>query len=326
MNAVMTSVPALIVIGAVLIPMGVFAVLGVGERMLSRLVPRRAQRIRPWVWLAVPLLVVGVILIYPLIVTIVLAFGNSTSTGWVGVQNFIWSFSGSMIQVLSTTALWVVVLPIATIIMALIVGVLFDKVKYERLAMTLIILPTAISFTAASIVWRQLYSYQPQGSVQLGLFNALWTLIPGTKPVPWLLTPVVNSFCLIFVAVWATLGVAALIISAAVKNVPGDLTEAAQIDGASAWRVFYSITLPSITSALLVVLTIEVISALKVFDIIYVMTDGNFGTDTIANQMYTQLFVVNDLGHASAIAVILLVAALPVVFVNIRQFRNESAR
>lgn len=326
MNGIMTSVPALIVIGAVLIPLGVYAVLGVGERMLANLLPRRSRRLRPWLWLAIPLIVVGIILVYPLVLTIVFAFGDASASGWVGFDNFAWSFSGEMLEILSTTALWVVVLPIATIVMALIVGVLFDKVRYERVAMTLIILPTAISFTAGSVVWRQLYSYQPAGTEQLGLLNALWTLIPGTEPVPWLLTPVVNNFSLIFVAIWATLGVAALIISAAVKNVPSELTEAAQIDGASPWRIFYSITLPSILPALLVVLTIEVISALKIFDIVYVMTDGNFGTDTIANQMYKQLFVVDDLGHASAIAVILLIAALPVVFVNIRQFRNESAR
>lgn len=326
MEGIMDSIPALIIIGAVLIPFAIYGFLGVGERVLASLQPGRVRLWRPWLWLALPLLIVGIILLYPLIVTIVLAFGNATTTGWVGFSNFVWAFTGSMQGVLGTTALWIVVLPIATIVMSLAVGVLFDKVKYERFAMTLIILPTAISFTAASIIWRQLYSYQQAGSNQLGLLNALWTLIPGAKPVPWLLTPFVDSLCLIFVALWATLGVSALIISAAVKNVPSELVDAARLDGAGSWRVLISITLPSITPALLVVLTTEVIFALKVFDIVYVMTDGNFGTDTVANQMYTQLFTVNDLGHASAIAVILLIAALPIVFVNIRQFRSESAK
>jgi alpha-glucoside transport system permease protein len=192
--------------------------------------------------------------------------------------------------------------------------------------MTLIILPTAISFTAAAIIWRQFYSFQPDGSEQLGLLNALWTLIPGNKPVPWLQAPLVNSLCLIFVALWASLGLAALIISAAVKNVPSELVEAARLDGAGPWRILLSITLPSITPALLVVLTTEVIFSLKVFDIVYVMTNGNFGTDTVANRMYSELFTTSHLGHASAIAVLLLIAALPVVFLNIRQFRGEAAR
>jgi alpha-glucoside transport system permease protein len=135
----------------------------------------------------------------------------------------------------------------------------------------------------------------------------------------------VNTLALIFVAVWSSLGVAALILSAAVKNVPVELLEAARLDGAGEWRVFRSITLPSILPAVMVVVTTEVIFALKIFDIVYVMTNGNFNTNTIANRMYFELFAANNLGHASAIAVILLVVALPVVFINIRQFRAEEA-
>jgi alpha-glucoside transport system permease protein len=325
-NAIRTSIPGLLIIGAVLIPMAIYAALGVGERMLDGLQPPRARRWRPWLWLAAPMAVVGIILIYPLVVTVIYAFGNATTTGWVGFRNFIWAFSGDMTGVIANTGLWVLVLPIATVIMALAVGVLFDRIRYERLAMTLIILPTAISFTAAAIIWRQFYSFQPDGSEQLGLLNAVWTLIPGNQPLPWLQTPIVNSLCLIFVALWASLGLAALIISAAVKNVPAELVEAARLDGAGPWRILFNITLPSIVPALLVVLTTEVIFSLKVFDIVYVMTNGNFGTDTVANRMYSELFTANHLGRASAIAVILLIAALPVVFLNVRQFRNEAAR
>lgn len=157
------------------------------------------------------------------------------------------------------------------------------------------------------------------------MLNALWTAT-GAAPVPWLQTPFVNTLCLIFVAVWSSLGVAALILSAAVKNVPAELVEASRLDGAGEWRIFRSITLPSILPAVLVVVTTEVIFALKVFDIVYVMTNGNFGTDVIANKMYSELFAANNLGHASAIAVILLVVALPIVIINIRQFRAEEAR
>src|SRR5262249_5185388 len=162
----------------------------------------------------------------------------------------------------------------------------------------------------------QMYSYQPAGSGQLGTFNALISLIPGVRPVAWLQTPVVNNFALILVAVWLFLGVATLILSAAVKNVAPELIEAARIDGASEVRIFRSISLPSILPAVLVVTTTAVIAALKVFDIVYVMTNGNYNTDVIANRMYNELFAVGDLGKASAIAVILLIAALPIVFIN----------
>jgi alpha-glucoside transport system permease protein len=321
----MTSIPALIVIGAVGIPAVVYLMLGLGERILTRLTPRRAHGIRPWVWLLVPLAVIALILVYPLVATIAYAFFGADGKTWAGLANFAWAFGDQMVQVLGNNVVWLIVFPVATLVLALLVAVLFDRVKYEKVAMTLIILPTAISFTAGSIIWRQIYSYKPGGTPQTGVLNALWTAT-GAAPVPWLQTPFVNTLCLIFVAVWSSLGVASLILSAAVKNVPAELVEASRLDGAGEWRIFRSITLPSILPAVLVVVTTEVIFALKVFDIVYVMTNGNFGTDVIANKMYSELFAANNLGHASAIAVILLIVALPIVIINIRQFRAEEAR
>lgn len=325
MEAIAGSIPALILIGAIGIPAVVYLLLGVGEKVLAGLTPATARRLRPWVWLLVPMALVGLILLYPLLKTIVLSFTGADGSEWVGAENFVWAFRGEMLQVVGNNIIWVIVFPVATLVLALLVALLFDRVRYERFAMTIIILPTAISFTAGSIVWRQLYSYQPEGAEQLGLLNALWTLIPGNEPIPWLQTSPLNTLCLIFVAVWAALGVAALILSAAVKNVPAELVEAAKLDGAGEIRIFTAITLPSIAPAVLVVITTEIIFALKIFDIVYVMTNGNFDTNVLANAMYHQLFLVNDLGHASAIAVILLIVALPVVIINIRQFRAEES-
>jgi len=321
-----TSIPALIIIGAVLIPLAVYASLGVGEKILAGLQPLLAGRIRPWVWLAPPLLIVLLVLIYPLFVTIFYAFRNARGVDWAGFRNFTWSFSGDMVAVISNSLLWLVVLPLGTVLLSVLAAVLFDRVKYERLAITIVLLPTAISFTAASIIWRQLFSYQPPESVQLGLLNALWTMIPGNEPMAWLQTPILNSLCLIFVALWASIGVATLIISAAVKNVPSELIDAATIDGAGPFRIFFMITLPLIVPALLVVLTTAGIFSLKVFDIVFVMTNGNFGTDVVANRMYAELFTTNHLGHASAIAVILLIVALPIAVINARQFQRETAK
>ncbi len=140
--------------------------------------------------------------------------------------------------------------------------------------------------------------------------------------IAWLQQPFLNTLCLIFVAIWASVGVASLILSAAVKNVPQEQLEAARLDGAGEWRILFSIIIPSIAPQLLVVATTQVIFALKIFDIIYVMTNGNFKTNTLANRMYYELFAVGDLGHASAIAVILLIVAIPVVVLNLRQFRK----
>lgn len=326
MNAVFTSVPALILIGAVVIPVLVYLVLGVGEKILGLVGGRFARYARPWFWLLIPLVLMGAILVYPMVETIVSAFQDAKGASWVGFENFGWAFTGEMLQVLGNNLLWIIVFPLGTLLLAVIVAVLFDRVRYERFAMTLVVLPTAISFAAGSIIWRQIYEYQAPGAQQTGLLNALWTLIPGNKPIAWLQADVVNNFALIFVAVWSSLGVAALILSAAVKAVPPELSEAARLDGAGEWRIFFSITLPQMWPSVLVVITTEVIFALKVFDIVYVMTNGNFDTNTIANRMYFELFSSQNLGHASAIAVILLVVAIPIVIINIRQFRSEGAR
>lgn len=326
MNSIETSVPALILIGAVAIPAVVYLLLGVGEKLLKLIGDRPAKYLRPWIWLLLPLALIGIILVYPMIETIVSAFKDARGSGFVGIQNFVWSFQGAMLDVLGNNLMWIIVFPIGTVILAIIVAVLFDTVKYERFAMTLVVLPVGISFAASSVIWRQIYEYQPPGTQQTGLLNALWTLIPGNQPIAWLQTSGINNLALIFVAVWSSLGVAAIILSAAVKGVPSELVEAARLDGAGEWRVFFSVTLPDVLPAVLVVITTEVIFALKVFDIIYVMTNGNFGTDTIGNKMYSELFATQNLGHASAIAVILLGVAIPVVVINIRQFRLERTR
>ncbi len=327
MTTLLSSVPVLLLLGAILIPAVVYAVLGVGEKVIDGFLPTRIKSsIRPWFWLFIPLALAALVLVYPAVDTIVASFQNRDGSAWVGFQNFVWALGPRARDVLGTNLIWLVVFPLGTLVLAVIAAVLFDRVRYERLAMTLIILPTAISFAASSVIWQEVYQYAQAGATQTGLLNALWTLIPGTKPVPWLQVPLLNTFCLIFVAVWSGLGVATLIISAAVKGVPAELVEAARLDGAGELRIFFTVTLQHISSSLLVVITTEVIFALKIFDIVYVMTAGNFGTDTFAHLMYTELFGQQDLGRASAIAVVLLVVALPVVIINIRQFRKEEAR
>ena len=319
---IFSSVPALLLIGSIILPALVYAYLGAGEVILDLVGIRKHQAVQAALWLFVPLVLVALILVYPLIDTALSAFKDFDSTNWVGLDNFVWAFSGEMVQVLVNNVMWIVLFPVGTVLLALVVALVFDKVRYERFAMTIVVLPTAISFTAASIIWRQFYSYQAANQATKGLLNALWRLVPGTKPIAWLQTPYLNTICLIFVAIWASLGVASLILSAAVKNVPQDYIEAARIDGASEWRILLSIIIPEIAPALLVVATTQVIFALKIFDIVYVMTNGNFKTNTLANRMYYELFSVGDLGHASAIAVILLIVAIPVVVLNIRQFRK----
>ena len=314
---------ALIVLGAIGIPILVYLALGLGETILTLVPAKTGQKLRPWVWLLLPVALAATILIFPVIVTLGTSLMDARSVNYVGFDNYAWAFSGSMLGIVGNNIVWLIAFPIATLVLALFAATLFDKVRYEPLAMTIVILPTAISFTAGSVIWTQMYSFQPAGTPQIGTFNAFLGLF-GINPVPWLIQPVVNNLSLIFIAVWLQLGIATLILSSAIKNVGSEMIEAARLDGASEWRVFFSIILPNILPSVLVVLPTMIIAALKVFDIVYVMTNGNFGTDVIANKLYYELFAANNLGHASAIAVILLFTALPIAFINIFQFRSEA--
>ena len=314
-----------LIIGAVAVPTGCVMLVVLGDRVLGRLSHRTSGRLRPWVWLAPALVLIGVILVYPTIDTIILGFRGASGNGWVGLANYFWAFSAAIRPVLLNNLLWLVVLPLATLMLGLTVAVLADRVRYERTVRTIVLLPAAISFVVAGITWQLMYDYQPPGQPQTGTVNAIWTQLPGTSPVSWITSHPINNFALIFVAVWMTLGTTTLILSAAVKEIPGDLLEAARIDGASEWQIFRTITVPSLWPSILVVITTQMIFALKVFDVVYVMTNGSYDTDVIANRLYSELFVARNFGHASALAVILLVVASPIVILNIRHFREERA-
>lgn len=310
--------------GVVGIPLIVLVLILAGEAAIGRLPNYRQAQFRPWIWLSPLIAVVGLVLAYPLVASVVFSFRNANGTSWVGLDNFVWAFGTAMRPVLFNNALWIVVFPLLTASMALGAAIMLDRVRYERLARTFLILPTAISFVAGSVIWKMMYEYRAPSQPQTGTLNAIWTGITGSAPIAWLLDGRLNNFALIAVAVWMSIGVATLILSAGVKNIPRELVEAARIDGAGEWALFRHVTVPSLWPTILVVLTTQAIFTLKVFDIVYVMTNGSFGTDVIANKMYSELFVSQDLGTASAIAVVLLVMASPVIFMNIRQVRSGA--
>jgi alpha-glucoside transport system permease protein len=320
----MTNQILQITLGVAIIPALVLGVIAAGEAAIRRLPIPRQDLYRPWVWMAPMLCVVGLVLAYPLGLTVLFSLQDAKGIRWVGLQNFGWAFSKAMQPVLLNNVLWLTVFPTITTGLALISAILIDRVKYERVARTFLVLPTAISFVAGSVIWRMMYEYQPPLQPQTGTLNALVTLLPGVEPIAWLLDERFNTFALIFVAVWMNLGIATLIISAGVKNISRELIDAARLDGGSEWDLFCHVTVPLLWPTLLVVATTQAIFTLKVFDIVYVMTNGSYGTDVIANKMYAELFVSQNLGHASAIAVLLLVMASPVIIMNIRHARAEA--
>jgi alpha-glucoside transport system permease protein len=315
-----------LVLGAVLLPLGVVGYLVAAEGAVMRRAGRRAGSLRPWLWLTPVFILIGGVLVYPLVKTLYLSFRNADSTQSVGFKNYRAIFSDpNLIAVLKVNGLWIVVFPLAAVLLGLLTAVLLDRVRYERLAKAIITMPTAVSFVAGSVTWRLIYTYNPPGTPQIGSLNAfLKAILPGFVPQAWLIDQRFNNYALIFIGIWLGTGLATLILSAAVKGIPRELIEAARIDCASEWRVFRHIMLPELVPALAVVTTVSVIAAIKVFDIVYVVTGGNYHTDVIATRMYSEQFAYQNTGLACAIAIVLLLATTPVLLANRAAMRREA--
>lgn len=293
---------------------------------------RRADWLQGYAFVvpAVLLLLVG--LIYPAMRTLFQSFQNANSTTFVGLDNYLRVFTQpDLLLVLRNTALWVLITPVLATAIGLIYAVLIDRSRVENFAKALIFLPMAISFVGASVIWKFLYDYKQvrlvdgEPTQQIGLVNQLiqWS---GGDPQNLLVIEPLNTFLLIIVMIWIQAGFAMTVLSAAIKAIPDDIIEAARLDGVGGLRMFFSITLPSIRPAVVVVLTTIAIGVLKVFDIVRTMTGGQFGTSVVANEFYAQSFRSSDFGLGSALAILLFILVLPIVIYNVRQMRKVDAR
>jgi alpha-glucoside transport system permease protein len=297
------------------------------EQVLRIMPERRRPTVRPWLWLAPALAFLAVFLIYPMIGTAVHSFQDNAGKVFVGLDNYAWFLgSADALSALKNNVLWLVFLTLFVVGFGLLVAVLVDRVKYESFAKSVIFIPLAVSMVAAGVIWLYMYQYKPPGTVQTGTLNATVGLF-GAGPIPWLQVQdfSVNTFMLIIVMAWMWTGFAMVIISAALKGINPELMEAARMDGATEWQVFRGIIFPLLVPTLVVVSTTMIITALKAFDIVYAMTGGSLNTNVIANQMYSEMFKFGQYGRASTIAVVLLLAIIPIMFFNIGRFRAQEA-
>jgi alpha-glucoside transport system permease protein len=291
----------------------------------GRVWPRWRELLRPWIWVGAAVLFVGIFLLWPVINTIWLSLFNFDSSEFVGLDNYRKIFTNhDMLTALRNNVLWLVLATAGTVVLGLLIAVLVDRVKIESTAKATIFIPMAISFVGAGVIWKFVYDYEAQGNSQIGLLNALLTRL-GFQPVAWLQTPSIANFALIAVYVWIWTGFCMVILSAALKGVPSDVIEAARVDGASEIQIFFRVIVPMISPTIAVVATTMVINVLKIFDIIYVMTGGNFDTNVVAHLFYQQEFIYNEFGIGSALAVILLIAVIPIMYINLRRFRAQEA-
>lgn len=315
-------ITAIIVVAGV--PSATVAYVWLVERFMQVLPFRVRPRVRPWLWLAPALGFLLFYLVFPSINTFRISFYGPRSENWVGLENYIFTFTNSaMLTALKNNVLWIIFFPGCTVTFGLMIALLFDRVRYETAAKALVFLPLAISFVAAGVIWKLMYDYQPPGEAQTGTLNALM-VATGNEPVGWLVNRTINNPALIWVGIWMWTGFAMVILSAGLKGIPTELIEAARVDGASEWQVLIRVIIPLLGSTIAVVATTMVIWALKIFDIVYVMTNGNFGTEVIANRMYKEMFTFRHFGRASAIAIVLLLATIPIMLVNIQRFQRQE--
>jgi len=305
-------------------------------------------KVTPWLYLLPALIVMGVFIVYPMINTFSLSFKNSDGTAsaattcvegkpcWGIFENYRYAFTSELdttspkstwqsfwVSSYGNMIKWTLLMVSGTVAIGLGFAVLVDRVKYESIAKAIIFMPMAISFVGAGVIWKFVYDFGTS-QTQIGLLNAIITGLGG-KPVAFLSTPQLNTVMLIVVGIWIWTGFCMTLLSAALKSVPVEVIEAARVDGANEWKVFWKVMVPIISPTIVVVITTMVINVLKLFDIVYVMTGGNFGTEVIATRMYSEMYSSFQTGRGTAIAVVLIILIIPFIIMNIKRFMAQEA-
>ena len=317
------------------VPLVLVAYIVGAEFLVRRLPDKLRPQVRPWIWVGPAIAMVAAFLFLPAVATFIQSFQDNHGN-FIGLQNYATQLAGfptggAWIAVRNSIIVWLVLYMIFVLIFGLMMAVLFDRVQYETIVKSLIFMPMAISSVASSVIWKFMYQYQPPGETQTGTLNALVTFFHH-DPVAWLQDQwpngigILNNLALITVATWGLTGFSMVILSAALKGIPADLLEAARVDGAGELTIFRRVIFPLMMPTIVVVATTLVIFAIKVFDVPYVMTNGNFNTDVLALRMYNLMYLSHNYAAASAVAIVLLVAVVPVLVFNLRQFRAVEAR
>jgi alpha-glucoside transport system permease protein len=287
----------------------------------------RANLIRPWLFLFPAMLALGVYLAYPVVATAWLSFHQQRAGNveeFVGFANYTQMMSESKFwESMRNNMLWLIVVPALSTMFGLLVATLTDRIWWGSIAKSLIFMPMAISFVGASVIWKLIYDARPIEQDQIGMLNALYLWFGGTEPQNWLTIPFWNSLFLMIVLVWIQAGFAMVILSAALRSIPEETIEAAIIDGANPFQIFFKIKVPQIMGTIVVVWTTITIVVLKVFDIVLAMTNGQWETQVLANYMFDKLFRANDWGVGSASAMVIMLLVMPILVWNVYNARKE---
>jgi alpha-glucoside transport system permease protein len=315
---------AKIVLAIIAIAVGVGGIwllfVGVGA-LVGRLRPQWRDRILPWVFVGPALILLTVYLLYPGVATVARSFFDNQ--GALTLDNYNAMTKPDFIEILRNNVIWLIVATAGSVGLGLIIAGLFDRVRREALAKTFVFLPLAISLIGASVIWGFMYAWVPAQQPQIGLLNAVIVGLGG-EAIPWFTTSPLNIPAEIVIMVWLQTGFAMVVLSAAIKGVSTEIIEAARLDGASERQLFFQVVVPSIRGSIVTVTTTIAIVTLKIFDIVYVTTGGRFHDDVVANRMFHEMFQFFNDGRAAAMATLLFVAVLPVMYVNLHNFHRQQ--
>jgi alpha-glucoside transport system permease protein len=294
-------------------------------QFVERLPKPWPARLEPWVFVGPALFMLLWALTLPALRTVLLSLQDADSVNFVGLQNYIGVFSDpGMLTVFRNNLMWMIIGTTFTVSFGLLVAVLADRSRFETLAKALIFLPMAISFVGAGVIWNFVYAVKPADAAQIGLLNSIVVSLGGQPQAwtaffqPW------NNLFLILIVIWLQTGYSMVLFSAAIKGIPSEILEASRVDGANEVQVFFQIMIPYIMGTIVTVATTIVIFTLKIFDVVIVMTGGQYGTSVIATEFYRQYFTYNNNGYGSTIATILLIAVMPVMAYNLRRFAQQE--
>ncbi|MBF9042331.1 ABC transporter permease subunit [Rhodobacterales bacterium HKCCE4037] len=278
----------------------------------------RANQMRPWLFLFPAMFALGLYLMYPVVGSFIRSLYDRAGTDYVGLGNYVRLFNNPDFRTaFFNNILWALVVPAMATFMGLVIAQLTDRLRWGNIAKSLVFMPMAISFVGASLIWKFVYAQDPD----IGIINAIRQFFGAEEGIDPLQIPFWNNFLLMAILIWIQTGFAMVILSAALRGIPEETVEAAIIDGANPFQVFFKIKVPQIMGTIVVVWTTITILVLKVFDIVYTMTGGNFGTEILPSFMMDFMF--RDDGQATAVAFVIMVVVLPVMIWNIVQARKE---
>ena len=284
----------------------------------------RANQVRPWLFLFPAIFALSLYLVYPVFATLYMSLTDRTQDyAFVGLDNYRQMASEPKFwEAMRNNMLWLVVVPALSTAFGLLAAQLTDRIWWGNIAKSLIFMPMAISFVGASVIWKLVYDTRPEGQDQIGVLNAVWVWFGG-EPQTWLTVIPWNNFLLMIVLVWIQTGFAMVILSAALRGIPEETIEAAVIDGANPFQIFFKVKVPQIMGTIVVVWTTITIVVLKVFDIVLAMTNGQWETQVLANYMYDKFFRAFDWGVGSASAMIIMLLVTPILVWNVYNARKE---